>query len=81
MQLVVPPEGMRGKTRHWKTWFYFIALEAGVPIVLAYMDYARKVSGLSLAFLPNGDVDRDMIEIRRFYAGFRGRNEDQFSPE
>ena len=26
-QLVVPPEGTRGKTRHWKTGFYFIALE------------------------------------------------------
>ncbi|MFM8609406.1 MAG: lysophospholipid acyltransferase family protein [Burkholderiaceae bacterium] len=81
LQLVVPPEGTRGKTRHWKTGFYFIALEARVPIVLAYMDYARKVSGLGPAFVPSGDVDRDMIEIKRFYAGFRGRNEDQFSSD
>jgi 1-acyl-sn-glycerol-3-phosphate acyltransferase len=35
LQLVVPPEGTRGKTRHWKTGFYFIALEAQVPIILA----------------------------------------------
>ena len=34
LQLVVPPEGTRGKTRHWKTGFYFIAQEARVPIVL-----------------------------------------------
>ena len=39
LQLVVPPEGTRGRTRHWKTGFYFIALEARVPIVMAYMDY------------------------------------------
>ncbi|MFZ9408301.1 MAG: 1-acyl-sn-glycerol-3-phosphate acyltransferase, partial [Burkholderiaceae bacterium] len=29
VQLVIPPEGTRGKTRHWKTGFYFIAQEAG----------------------------------------------------
>ena len=79
LQLVVPPEGTRGKTRHWKTGFYFIALQAQVPIVLAYMDYARKISGLGPVFVPTGDVEKDMQEIKRFYAGFRGRNEDQFS--
>ena len=78
MQLVIPPEGTRGKTRHWKTGFYFIALEAGVPIILAYMDYAKKHSGLGPVFTPTGDVDADMAVIKRFYAGVRGRNADQF---
>ena len=78
LQLVVPPEGTRGKTRHWKTGFYFIALQAQVPIVLAYMDYERKVAGLGPEFTPTGDVDRDMAEIKRFYAGVKGRNADQF---
>ncbi len=81
LQLVVPPEGTRGKTRRWKTGFYFIALEARVPIVLAYMDYARKVSGLGPVFVPTGDVEVDMAEIKRFYSGIRGRNEDQFSAD
>jgi 1-acyl-sn-glycerol-3-phosphate acyltransferase len=78
VQLVVPPEGTRGRTRHWKTGFYFIALQAGVPIVLAYMDYARKRSGLGPVFTPSGDVDADMVQIKQFYAGIRGRNADQF---
>jgi len=78
LQLVVPPEGTRGKTRHWKTGFYFIALEAQVPIVLAYMDYQRKVSGLGPVFKPTGDVESDMAEIKRFYAPIRGKNADQF---
>jgi 1-acyl-sn-glycerol-3-phosphate acyltransferase len=65
LQLVVPPEGTRGRTRHWKTGFYFIALQAQVPIVLAYMDYQRKVSGLGPIFTPTGDVERDMAEIKR----------------
>ena len=78
LQMVVPPEGTRGKTRHWKTGFYYIALEAQVPIVLAFMDYHRKVAGLGPIFTPTGDVEADMAEIKRFYAGVKGRNADQF---
>ena len=36
LQLIVPPEGTRSGTRYWKTGFYYIALGANVPIVLAY---------------------------------------------
>lgn len=81
LQLVVPPEGTRGKTRHWKTGFYYIALEAQVPIILAYVDYARKAGGLGPTFTPTGDIDRDMAEIKRFYAGVKGRNADQFDAQ
>jgi len=81
VQLVVPPEGTRGKTRHWKTGFYFIALEAQVPIVLAYMDYHLKRSGLGPVFTPSGNVDADMAEIKRFYAGVKGRNATQFAAD
>ncbi|QTN21658.1 lysophospholipid acyltransferase family protein [Rhizobacter sp. AJA081-3] len=81
LQLVVPPEGTRGRTRQWKTGFYFIALEAKVPIVLAYMDYQRKVAGLGPLFTPTGDVERDMEEVKRFYAGIKGRNADQFDAQ
>jgi 1-acyl-sn-glycerol-3-phosphate acyltransferase len=81
LQLVVPPEGTRGKTRHWKTGFYYIALQAQVPIVLAYMDYERKLSGLGPVFTPTGDIDADMAEIKRFYAPFKGRRATQFTAE
>ena len=79
VQLVVPPEGTRGRTRHWKTGFYFIALEARVPIVMAYMDYERKLSGLGPVFTPSGDVASDMAEIKRFYAPFKGKRADSFT--
>ena len=78
LQLVVAPEGTRGKSRQWRTGFYFIAQQAKVPILLAYMDYARKVSGLGPIFTPSGDVEADMAEIRRFYAGMQGRRADRF---
>ena len=78
VHLVIPPEGTRSQTRHWKTGFYWIAHEAGVPIVLAYMDYERKISGLGPVFTPTGDVESDMATIKAFYAPFKGRNASQF---
>ena len=81
LQLVVPPEGTRQKTRYWKTGFYYIALSAKVPIVLAYMDYKRKISGLGPLFHPTGDIEADMVKIKAFYAGFSGKNALQFEAE
>ena len=78
LQLIVPPEGTRSKTRYWKTGFYYIAREAQVPIVMAYMDYERKLSGLGPLFEPTGDVDADMATIKAFYAPFKGKNAAQF---
>ena len=78
VQLVVPPEGTRSKVRYWKTGFYYIALGAKVPIVMAYMDYARKESGLGPVFEPTGDIEADMVAIKAFYAPFKGKNPDQF---
>jgi 1-acyl-sn-glycerol-3-phosphate acyltransferase len=78
MQLVVPPEGTRSKARYWKTGFYYIAVTAGVPIVMAYMDYPRKRAGLGPVLMPTGDIDQDMIIIKAFYAQHQGKNIDQF---
>ena len=79
MQLIVPPEGTRGRTRHWKTGFYYIAQQAQVPIVLAFLDYERRVGGLGPVFRPTGDIERDMAEIKRFYAPIKGKRADSFS--
>lgn len=81
VQLIVPPEGTRSKTRYWKTGFYWIAHTAQVPIVLAYMDYERKLSGLGPVFTPTGDIEADMITIKAFYAQFKGKNWHQFDHE
>ena len=79
MQLIVPPEGTRGRTRHWKTGFYYIALQAQVPIILAFLDYERRVGGLGPVLQVSGDIARDMLEIKRFYAPIKGRRADSFS--
>ncbi|MCF8160438.1 MAG: lysophospholipid acyltransferase family protein [Polaromonas sp.] len=81
LQLIVPPEGTRSKTRYWKTGFYHISVTAQVPIVMAYMDYRRKISGLGPMFVPTGNIEADMVQIKAFYAPFTGRNAAQFESE
>ena len=78
VQLIVPPEGTRSKTTQWRTGFYYIALGAEVPILLAFMDYTHRRAGLGPVFQPTGDIDRDMLDIKAFYAPFRGKNAKQF---
>ena len=78
LQLVLSPEGTRAKVREWRTGFYWIALKAEVPIVLAYLDFKNKVAGIGPLFHPTGDIERDMAEIRAFYAPFEGKRALQF---
>jgi len=78
LQLVVSPEGTRSKSRDWKTGFYYIALGAQVPIMLAYLDYEKKIGGLGPVFQPTGDVAADLTAIKAFYAPFKGKNSTQF---
>jgi 1-acyl-sn-glycerol-3-phosphate acyltransferase len=81
VQLIVPPEGTRSKVRYWKTGFYYIAVGAQVPIVMAYMDYEKKISGLGPVFTPSGDIEADMVKIKEFYAPFKGKNASQFTAD
>ena len=81
LQLIVPPEGTRSNTRFWKTGFYYIAVGAKVPIVMAYMDYEKKQSGLGPVFVPSGDVEVDMAKIKAFYAPIKGKHPDRFGTE
>lgn len=70
--LIVPPEGTRAKVTYWKTGFYWIAHGAGVPILLGFLDFAKKEGGIAQAFMPTGDIEKDMAEIKAFYATVTG---------
>jgi 1-acyl-sn-glycerol-3-phosphate acyltransferase len=80
LALVVPAEGTRSYSEHWKSGFYHIARTADVPIVLGYLDYARRRGGFGPALRATGDVRKDMDGIRSFYADKVGRYPDQFGP-
>jgi 1-acyl-sn-glycerol-3-phosphate acyltransferase len=76
--LAVTPEGTRGYVSHWKSGFYHIALAAKVPIVMGYVDYARKRGGFGPEIVPSGEVTQDMDKIRSFYSDKAGMYPRQF---
>jgi len=73
LYLAISPEGTRGGATYWRSGFYHIAREAGVPIGLGFLDYGRRRAGVGGLLTPSGDVRADMDVIRAFYAGIRGR--------
>jgi 1-acyl-sn-glycerol-3-phosphate acyltransferase len=77
-RLAITPEGTRGKCGKWKTGFYYIALTAGVPITLAYIDYSRRELGVIKNFYPAGNVERDIGEIKQCYRHIRAKHPEKF---
>lgn len=77
--MLVTPEGTRAKQEQWKTGFYHVAVNAGVPIALAYMDYAKKKTGIGKIVYPSGDYQKDMTEIMAFYAEINAKFPEKFS--
>jgi 1-acyl-sn-glycerol-3-phosphate acyltransferase len=67
------PEGTRKKASHWRSGFYYIALKARVPIVMAYLDYGNKICGLGPSLKPSGDIQADFKMIKDFYSGIMGK--------
>jgi len=72
--LVIAPEGTRRKTDHWKSGFYRLALAAGVPLGLAFIDYSRREIGIGAWLVLSGDEQSDLDRIRAFYGDKRGRH-------
>ena len=77
--MLVTPEATRAKQEQWKTGFYHVATGAGVPIALAYMDYAKKKTGVGKIVYPTGDYEKDMAEIMDFYSKIYAKFPKKFS--
>lgn len=67
--LALAPEGTRGYTQSWKTGFYYLAWQAGVPIIPVAMDYATKEIRFMTPFYPTGDIDADLPKIYQYFTG------------
>ncbi len=79
--LAVTPEGTRSKVTRWKRGFYYIALKAGLPILLYGIDYAKREIVCTRTLTPSGDIERDMREIMEYYAPFAGKHPEKFAVE
>lgn len=73
MHIAITPEGTRSLREQWHTGFYRIAMEAGIPIELAVIDYARREVGIFEVFYPTGDLEADIAYIRRRYKSEQAR--------
>lgn len=72
-RLALSPEGTRKKVLKWKTGFYYIAREAGVPIVLVAFDYGKKAVRISAPVFPTTDITSDFATFRLFFKGVVGK--------
>ena len=75
--LAIAPEGTRSFTPCLRSGFYHIALSAKVPLVCAFIDYAKKEIGVCQILELSGDESADLAQIQAAYAGARGRHPAQ----
>jgi len=78
--LAVTPEGTRSHRPHWKSGFYYISLEAKVPIVPVAFDYGLKEVGLGEPITLSGDREADVEVFRRFYQDVAPKRPENFGP-
>lgn len=74
------PEGTRSLKPGWKSGFYRLATEAGVPVILGFLDYREKRLGLGPVMTLTGDQDTDLAAISAFYDNVTGRWPEKTSP-
>lgn len=77
--LALAPEGTRARTDHLRSGFYHLALAAGVPLGLGYLDYRRRIVGVGAWISLSGDRERDLERLRVFYADKAARKPAQAS--
>lgn len=77
--LCITPEGTRSLNPEWKKGFYYIALKAGMPILLYGVDYKRRLIQCTRTIMPTGDIDREMREIKLYFKDFTGKNPEKFT--
>lgn len=71
--LALSPEGTRKKVDRLRTGFYQIAIQAGVPIVMAALDFANKQVIFSEPFYPTGNMEEDFAHIINFFRPVKGK--------
>ena len=79
--IALAPEGTRARRKEWKRGFYHMATMAQVPIVVAYIDYGRKLIGTGPVFMPSGNWAQDMKPVFEFYRSIRAKHPQLFAVE
>jgi 1-acyl-sn-glycerol-3-phosphate acyltransferase len=78
--LGIAAEGTRSKQEYWKSGFYRIAQETGLPVTLAGLDAPTRSVGWGPTIHLSGNVKADMDRIREFYADKHGFDAAKVTP-
>lgn len=77
--LCITPEGTRKLQPEWKKGFYYIALKADIPILLYGLDYERRLIECTKVFKPTGDIEKEMVEIKKYFNSYKGKKPEFFT--
>jgi len=72
--MTITPEGTRSYSPNWKTGFYRIAHQAGVPIVKIGFDYPTKTVYVEEPYYTKGDMENEIEEMKNYFKQFTGKN-------
>lgn len=72
-RLAIAPEGTRKKVEKWRSGFYYIALEANIPIICVAFDYNTKTVKIRNAFYPTRNYEEDLKILKSFYKNVVGK--------
>jgi 1-acyl-sn-glycerol-3-phosphate acyltransferase len=75
LMLALTPEGTRKGVSQWKSGFYLIARQAGVPILPVGFDYREHVVRLMPLFQPSGNLEQDLPLIQARFRRMHGHRE------
>lgn len=79
MRLAITPEGTRSLVTQWKKGYYYVALKAGVPIMLTALNYKTKTGILGGFIYPTGNYEKDFEKIEKFYRGIEAKHPENYN--
>jgi 1-acyl-sn-glycerol-3-phosphate acyltransferase len=76
LRLAMAPEGTRKGVPKLKSGFYYVAHQAGVPIIRVSFDFKNKEVTFAEPFMPTGDFKADMLKyFVPFFMNIHGQND------
>ncbi len=79
--LAISPEGARKKVDKWKTGFWYIVKQAGVPVQRVSCDCDSRKTVYGPVIEPSGDIEADMKRIQNYYREVTAKNPGKFGGE
>jgi len=76
----VTPEGTRRANAHWHKGCLYMAKGAGVPLLLAYIDYGTRTVCIDREFDISDDPDADIARMKAYFRPITPRHPSQFLP-